>query len=112
MMIGGFPKRAAPPASVKAAEPAPAPAPVDAAEPEFDEEGRLLIRAPLAPPPRPAFVLHPQPPAGLPRRPAQAPAPLTAPLASPPKGFGSRPRPSPRQPPGGLTPDDIEFTIP
>ncbi len=42
------------PASPEAATPAEPSAPEQMAEAEFDEEDRILIKTPLAPPPRPA----------------------------------------------------------
>jgi hypothetical protein len=67
MAMGGFPKKepTAPAATTPITASAPAVAiPVD--EAEFDEEGRLLLKAPI-PPPRPVpIILHPQRPATLP----------------------------------------------
>jgi hypothetical protein len=71
-----------------------------AAEPEFDEEGRMIISSPLAPPSRPApTIIYPAPATAFPRTPL-----LARRQTFPPTPASER---TPKRPP--ITPDDIPF---
>ena len=135
--IGGFPRLNRLSSPAKAATPTavdakPVPAPVSDVEPEFDDEGRLLIKAPIAPlPRRPQTILYPKPvhrvapppmrPSGassLPRpvlQPPSGPRPVFQPPTAAPQTQISRPspvfKPPVRRQPGPqpLTPDDIPW---
>lgn len=142
MRIGGFPRR--PASQAKDAQPTaveakpvqapgchglprpaaplpPATTPVSDVEPEFDEEGRLLIKAPLQPLPRRVTILNPKPASTVARPPVRQPGsgllakprPVFQPPVptAPPPPSGPRPvfRPPARVAKPTLTPDDIPF---
>ena len=132
---GGFPRLNRPTAQPIAdssivTEAAQAPS-VQVDDVEFDEEGRRILKAPLAPPPRPQPTIlprapvsrppQPPPPAAAqnPPRPAMPRPPFLRPPMVTPRATVSAParpaipRPTPPKPPRPvvktLTPDDIPF---
>jgi hypothetical protein len=116
----GLPRRA-PPQRQETAPLPPDPASVSDVEPEFDEEGRLLIKAPLRSLPRQVTILNPKPASTVARPPVRPPGsgllakprPVFQPpvRTAPPPPSGPRPvfRPPARVAKPTLTPDDIPF---